>query len=296
MKEAALWTVGIATALSVGVYASTLTDVVQPKIKPAGLDAHETHGASSLMGQFRTSVSSWLWLRTDLYLHNGVEMRHLTEAEMSHGHHGVGSADNHDQALHNDDLIVTVVPSKDRDFRGIFGDIDRATKAYKDMAHHTHNDPELALPLFRLMTWLDPTFVPGWTTAASVIVRDRNEPAIRQAIALLREGLAANPNSVSILSELGFITSARLKDLRGAAAYFDQARLAGKDVLDRLDDEDQTALLYSYRWLGLIYRDLGEFESKQSIVEEGASLFPEDPVLNRLLKNQSVPMERASSE
>lgn len=283
MREALLWGVGAATLLGVGLGTTQLKEVVHPPVKPAGLDAHETHASSSLLGQFRTSVSSWLWLRTDLYLHNGVEMRHLTQQELDRGKTGVGSSDNHDEALHNDELIVTVIPSRERDFRGFFGDLDRATKAYKDMSNHGHNDPKTALPLFRLMTWVDPTFVPGWTTAAAVIIRDRTEEANQKALGLLREGLAANPNSVGILSEIGFVHVSRRKDLRTAAAYFEQARQAGRAVVERLDDEDQEALLYGYRWLGLIYRDLGRADSMREVLREGVQLFPDDPVLLRLL-------------
>ena len=41
--------------------------------------------------------------------------------------------------------------------------------AYQAMANHKHNDPTAAMPMFRLMTWLDPTFVPGWTTGANIL-------------------------------------------------------------------------------------------------------------------------------
>ena len=69
-----------------------------------------------------------------------------------------------------DDSVVTAIPSPDRDFRGWMGDLERETGTYRDMHNHTHNEPEQAIPLFRLMTWIDPNFcflkykVGDWTT------------------------------------------------------------------------------------------------------------------------------------
>src|SRR5579864_179950 len=65
-----------------GYAVSDLQPLVSPRASDmAGLQAHETHASASLLGQFRTSFSSWLWFRTDLYLHNGVEMRQMTDDE-----------------------------------------------------------------------------------------------------------------------------------------------------------------------------------------------------------------------
>src|SRR5262245_38227364 len=58
---------------SSGYVAGNLKSYTEAPVVPAGLDAHETNAAASVIGQFRTTTTGWLWLRTDLYLHNGVE-------------------------------------------------------------------------------------------------------------------------------------------------------------------------------------------------------------------------------
>src|SRR5688500_7510109 len=76
-----------------GLFVATLGPILQPPEAPAGLDAHETNASASLLGQFRSSASAWLWLRTDLYLHNGVEMRPMTEWEKKSGVQNHGAAE-----------------------------------------------------------------------------------------------------------------------------------------------------------------------------------------------------------
>lgn len=263
-----------------GLFASTLRDHVEVPKNHAGLNAHETHASATLLGQFRTSISSWLWLRTDLYLHNGVEMRQLTTAERERGHTGVGNSEEGQDALHDDSSIVTVVPDAERDFRGIFGDIERATKAYQRMEGHAHNDPKSALPLFRLMTWLDPQFIPGWVTGATVLGRERTDEALDKGIELLKEGLEENPYSPSILSELGRFYASKKRDFARALPYLHRATdlpiKAGQ-----LDEVEADGLLSAYRWQCIVYRELRRFDDMHSTARRGLELFPDDPVLLR---------------
>jgi hypothetical protein len=221
-------TLACSAALATGLNVQSLQKQVNPPARVAGLEAHETHASASLLGQFRTNGSSWLWLRTDLYLHNGVELRPLTEAERRIGRKGVGSAEADLGKAMGDDDVVTSIPSADRDFRGWFGELERATAPYRGMTNHTHNDPEQALPLFRLMTWLDPSFIDGWTTGATVIARERNKEGTRKSLQFLHEGLQANPGSVSILNNIAFIHITRQRDLATAVRYLEgQGRPGG---------------------------------------------------------------------
>ena len=246
--------------------------------KPAGLDAHETHAAVSLLGQVRTNLSSWLWLKSDLYLHNGVEMRPLTERETKTGVQAAAPANDGHEQLHAENE-VTIVPPSEKDFRGWFGDLDRATNAYKNMQNHTHNDPMAALPLFRLMTWLDPQFTPGWTTGATIIARDPSKRGTYEALNFLSDGLHANPDSVEILVETGYLNLTRRQDKLVAAEYFEKARSAGRLNVKTLDEDEREAFEQSYRWLALCYRDLGQHDALRGVLSEGLAAFPDDPVL-----------------
>ncbi len=265
----------------------TVTDVkdqVHPKGRYSGLDAHETHASASLLGQFRTNISGWLWVRADLYLHNGVTMRPLSEQELLNGRKGVGSSDNADNQLHDDSKVVTVIPSAERDFRGVFGDLDRATKAYQDMTGHSHNNPKQSLPLFRLMTWLDPNFIPGWTTGAAVLAMGKDRNSYFEAVKLLNEGLEKNPDSISILDQLGFTYIARVRDLASAEKVLERAQATGKRYdLQDIPEDERESLLSAYRWLALVYRQYGKLDLQYAVMREGLELFPGDAVLERML-------------
>jgi len=244
-----------------------------------GLNAHDEVAAASLLGEFRTSFASWLWVRTDLYLHNGVEMRHLTEAEKQGGGSGTSSEDNKDKALHDDADITTSIPAKKQDFRGIFGDIERSMATYQDMSIHSHNNPADSLPLFRLMTWSDPTFIPAWTTAAAILARDKKAAGPRKAISLLDEGLAHNPTSIAILAESGRIRANKLGEVEQAIMAFETAR----GLRDRARSEDEIeGLRETYRWLALLYRDYRSPAAALEVAKEGVKRFPGDTMLIRL--------------
>lgn len=264
-----------------GYVGSGLKDQVELPPTPVGLDAHETNAGASVLGQFRTTATGWLWLRTDLYLHNGVEMRMLSDQELAGGAKGVGSRDEELGRLLNDDKVVTLVPDEARDFRGIFGDIERATQTYQSMKKHGHNEPKDALPLFRLMTWVDPQFVPGWTTAASIIADDRKDGSFNQAVGLLTDGLHENPKSVQILNELGRLYASRPKDYENALVYLDRAVELNLDP-KKLEEGDAEAYLNVFRWASLCYRELGNREGQHRTAALGLRAFPDDTVLGRL--------------
>jgi hypothetical protein len=282
MRLSVAATASAALAISGGAMVSDLGTLVHPPSKPAGLDAHETHGASSLLGQFRTSTSSWLWLRTDLYLHNGVEMRRLTDHEIQRGHEGVGGHDDGHEQLHDDSQIVTVIPGAERDFRGIFGDLERITKAYKDMKGHAHNDPETALPLFRLMTAIDPQFIPGWITGGMVIARKRTEEGTTKALEYLQSGLDQNPESLAIRSEMARLLITRRSDFNRAIILLEDAVALGWEHRDHLSEDEQEAVVDCFRWLSMALREVGKQERSQEVAAWGLEMVPDDGVLKRL--------------
>lgn len=275
----------LSIAAVAGIGATSVEPVVNPKTSINGLEAHETHASASLLGQFRTSISSWLWLRTDLYLHNGVEMRPMTEAEKQSGDRAMKSSDKQGEMMHNDELITTVIPSREHDFRGVFGDVDRATNAYKDMHGHKHNDPVQALPLFRLMTWLDPAFVPGWIVGGHVIGSQKKlKGSADQALAFLRDGLTHNPNSIAIHVELGSKFLRLKKDPENASANFMTAIEDSRtQKVEQLDENDREALKDAYLWQSLILRDTHHPAEMEALAREGLVRFKDNRVLFRLL-------------
>jgi hypothetical protein len=278
-----------------GILAASVRDEVNSPVPPQGLDAHETHAAASLLGQFRTSASSWLWLRTDLYLHNGVEMRPLSDEEKAAGHKGVGGHDDGHEAIMNDDAIVTVVPAERDDFRGVLGDIEREISAYKDMKEHAHRDPKQALPLFRLMTWMDPQFVTAWVTGATVIARDTSEMGTAKAIAFLDEAETHNPNSCAVPTEKARLLISRRKDIRSAKHLLEIAMKRGLKDPARLEEIEKSGLNLAARLLALVYRDSGQVELLKEHLRSARTVFKDDLMLKRLAENlimSQLPVER----
>lgn len=265
-----------------GSIAAFVSPEVNPPTPPAGLEAHETHAAASLLGQFRTSASSWLWLRTDLYLHNGVEMRPLSDEEIAAGQKGVGGRKDGHEAIMNDDRIVTVIPSAKDDFRGLFGDLERAVSTYQPMEGHGHNDPVQTLPLIRLMTWLDPQFVQAWVVGATIIARDRREEGTAKALAFLDEADPHNPESVAIPAEKARLLATRRQDLAGAEPLLELAMRRGTRNPKRLPEIERDGLNLAARLLALIYRDEGKFDAMRAHLQVAKRVFPDDPMFPRL--------------
>lgn len=252
----------------------------QAQQRMSSLEAQETHASASLLGQFRTSMSAWLWVRTDLYLHNGVELRPMTRGEHLDGTVEAKPAEGEmDFDEHN---LVTVIPSKDRDFRGLFGDLDREVNAYKDMHEHTHNDPRAALPLYRLTTWVDPTFTPAWVVGASVIAQAGDPDSVQKAVAFLSQGLEENPSSIAIPTEIARLQlQLGAKQYPVAVRYLEQARRSAL-AAQTLSEDDTEALRDTYRWLAMTYRELGDIQTMRDRASEGLQAYADDAVLHRL--------------
>lgn len=282
-KTALLAFTAFGAMATAGFVAKPIDAELHQPVRDSGLDIHETHAGASLLGQFRTNFTSWLWLRTDLYLHNGVEMRRLSNPELASGKKGVGGDEHEEETHHHDDSkIVSIIPAAKDDFRGILGDVERASKAYKDMTRHTHNDPVQALPLFRLMTWIDPEFIQGWVVGASVLARDRSPAGTQKALNHLKEGIEANPKSFALFGEVGRMLMFRDRDLKSSESYLSKAFQFGKAQIKDLGEEDAELFVDSCRLYSLNLREQGRFEESESVATEALEIFPNDPVLLRL--------------
>lgn len=279
-------------AVGGGALVGDLRPIVNPSIRPVGLEAQDSHAAASLIGQFRTSASASMFLRADLYLHNGVEMRPLSDVERRAGRKGVGTSEKQEDHLHDDSTIVTVVPTPEQDFRGVVGDVERAVSAYKDMRGHKHNSPETTLPLFRLMTLLDPQFVPGWTTGASILARDHSKAGSDRSMALLREGLANNPQSPEILGAIGKMYLTRYvtvdadgkihRSLEKARPWYLKAVEVAERNKARLTDPEREAARENARFAAMLARDAHDRPTMERVLAHGLGMFPDDPILVRL--------------
>ena len=264
----------------IGWPSSQVQSVVAPPIPVPGLDAHETYASVSLLGQFRTNICAWLWVRADLYFHNGTEMRPESDVELRSGRSAESQAKDTTQLDRFSE--VTVVPPADRDFRGIIGDVERAVKTYRDMHNHRHNDANEALPLFRLMTWVDPHFVPAYTMEGTILLGDGSSARLKKSLQVLNEGLQENPESLELLEQIGATRAYPGRDLTGATPPLLRAITLGVAHFKTLDSDQSDALLQSFRWLGLCYRNEGLTEEMAATAAQGLKYFANDPVLAHL--------------
>lgn len=274
MKAWHITFLGVSVMAAMGWSASDVSPITSPPIRRV----QTNQGDSSLAGQFQTSISGWLWSYTEVYLHNGIKLRRMSEQEKAQA--GLNDGRNHG---------TTIIPDAKRDFRYVFGDVERAVNAWDSDQNHKQNDPRQCLPLFRLMTWLDPYFVEGWTTGAMVIGMGYSPESTAKALAFLREGLQHNPDCVDIPMMFGMLEVTRNKKLHSSEQFFKKAIANGKSRFETLSENEKSALQNSYRWLALVYRDTGQTGKLQSTTKEGLNLFPDDLVLPSTSKPSIVP-------
>ena len=286
----------IFAAAGLGAITASLETTVHPVGNPVALDIHEEKAAASLLGQFRTSMTGWLWLRTDLYLHNGVQMRPLTDAEKAAGLKGVGAENNEEGAALGDDNLVNLVPNRENDFRGVFGDVERAVSAYKDMSKHAHNNPRQTLPLFRIMVWFDPGFLKGWRTGAALIASDHSDSGTDRAIKFLEEGLDHNPGQPQLLTDQAVFFAARKRQFEEAIPKLEEARRNGLELIKHLDEDGLESLQLTYRCLTICLWYQARVPDVRRYAKEGLQIFPGDPVLSRMISRFSRPIARDELE
>ncbi|MDX1932557.1 MAG: hypothetical protein SFU56_08135 [Capsulimonadales bacterium] len=266
-----------------------LAQRVQPAVSELnGLTAAQQErlekvASASLFGQFRTSLSDYLWLKADKYMHRGVDLRGLTDQEKR-----TNDADG--VSTHPDDPVkmkhteeTTVVPSRERDWRGHLGDIEREVTPYMDMNNHGHGEARETLPLFRLMTWSNPHFIRGYVIGWNLMAQDPKH--LGDAEAFLREGEANNPQSIEIQNELGILYTVRKKEYDRAMPYLYQAiQLAEARDPSTLNEDEGEAWKHAYRWAVLNRRDAGDQPTARTLAAQCLKRFPEDVVCTGYLK------------
>jgi tetratricopeptide (TPR) repeat protein len=268
-------------AVASGAWVSRFRDELNPAVRSTGLEAGEEAAGASLLGQFRSSAASSLYARADLYLHGGVELRPMTDNEKRSGKQGSSLKEGEAQVLGDESHLVTTIPSADDDYRGLFGDLERATSAYKDMHNHKHNDPETTFPLFRLMTWIDPQFLEGWSLGAMLLANNYTDQDLQKAVSYLDAGIAANPTSIELMTEKARLIAAREHKYNEAIALMERAH---HQVLEKGFQKSQAETVEEmYGLLADLYYLTGQYDKLRQLLVEGLRLFPDN---QRLLNNQ----------
>lgn len=170
---------------------------------------------AAMMGEFRTSISDIMFMKTERYLHGGVAyLPHHSESALS-AEDLAADAEEHQSelGLPDDDEYdhsgtPTVIPPPDRDFRGWIGALHREVRPWRDPARaHIHTDGRDLLPWFRVMTQIDPRYIRGYVAGGFWLAQaDR-----LQAIDFVAEGLQHNPDAFELYVSRGLL---RLRTIR----------------------------------------------------------------------------------
>ncbi len=253
---------------------------VAPQLKNDGpttesIEAFQDNASTSLMGEFRSTLSGYLWEKTDEYLHGGVKLRAMTDAEVKNqSAHSASSAD--ELQTHSNE--TSVIPSEEFDPRGIWGRIERTIKPFFDVRSHHHRNSRETIPLFRFMTWIDPTFVAGYIVGANVI-NFANPKKPKQVLDFLKEGIKNNPKNIQLRTEYARYLITQSKDLITASEILNTAIQISKSK--HLSKVEKESLQDTYRWSVLVFRDLSRVDQMNRIAIEGLTIFPEDPILRK---------------
>ncbi len=246
---------------------------------------YDRHAMVSVIGELRSSLAGYLWVKTDEYTHGGVQLRPMTEREKRLG--TAREASSADEVYHHEDE-TSVIPEPERDPRWLWGDIERQVKPFFDVRHHFHRPVREVLPLYRFMTWVDPTFVQGYLVGAQMILFD-NKRNLREAMAFLKEGARHNPRSIALFTELGRHTLVQLGDdaqaeryLRQAVANGDWWARAGNASMILQNPFEREGWRDAYRWLAILKHREQRLSEQREWARRGLTYFPDDPVLQQL--------------
>ncbi len=206
--------------------AAGLAARVDPTTYAGGRDRDEdqrlqrnSSALAAMLGEFRTSISDIMFIKTERYLHGGIAYRpHHGETGMS-AEELADEVEEHqseltptDRALRAEIDVIdvdndhagtpTFIPSADEDFRGWIGHLYRQVKPWRhpDLAHW-HTDGRQLLPWYRVMTLTDPHYIRGYTIGGFWLQRD----SLDAALAFIEEGLEKNPDSFELYVSRGFM-------------------------------------------------------------------------------------------
>jgi hypothetical protein len=169
----------------------------KPRYQPTEIEAAKESIALSLLGQLQLSVGDMMWMKSMEYLHMGMVQRMPTRAEEARGYRRQDSVNTAAGLGHAEG--VQLVLDQERDWRGFFGEIERAVKPYDTM--HKHDDPVELIPWYELAVKLNPTLERLYTLGAFYLADFAHEAG--EAREMLEAGLKANPLSFEIHGALG---------------------------------------------------------------------------------------------
>jgi tetratricopeptide (TPR) repeat protein len=203
----------------------------------------------------------------------------------------------HDEKGHKH---LTIIPSRNEDFRGIIGDVEREVKPF-DITHVSHEQPSEALPWLRLATWINPTHENAWIATAFWLqgTQRKNPKAVSQAIALLEQARALNPprpgqpyDKQGLNYMLGHLYLIGAGNPAKAIEILQPVVDRGESDFAQLNEVQRDWLSFSFRDAVQAYRKLGLHDKAIDLCHRGIRLFPDDRPLRSALRREQRLLEK----
>ena len=207
---------------------------------------------AAMLGEFRTSISDIMFIKTERYLHGGIAyLAHHAESALSAGELA-DEIDEHQQELtlpgdfDPGDVEIdyghagtpTLLPTPERDYRGRVGVLYRQVRPWRHPDEpHLHTDGRDLLPWFRIMTLTDPQYVRGYVAGAFWLTREDRDAAL----AFIDEGLAGNPDAFQLYVSRAFMR------VRAARELDEEAGEAVTDLYEQARSDFRIALELGFR-------------------------------------------------
>lgn len=197
---------------------------------------------AAMLGEFRTSISDIMFIKTERYLHGGIAyLPHHSESALT-VEDLADEVDEHqlELGMPGDDEeehagVPTIIPPPHRDFRGWIGTLHREVRPWRDPRRtHIHTDGRELLPWFRVMTQVDPQYVRGYVAGAFWLAQVDRE----QAADFIAEGLQHNPEAFQLYVSLGLL---RLREARAAAHDDEDGPAVANTLWERARDDFRRA-------------------------------------------------------
>lgn len=271
---------------------------------------------AQIFRELRCTVSDFMMLKTEEYIHDGV--RHRDLADDDDHHHAASSqqpkslaqdspapphkSSNNDDSfenqkseqihgearflgLHDEEHTHggTLIPHAEEDFRGILGRIQRLTHPF--LSEHTiSQNPEELLPWFRVAILSNPHNIRAYRGAAFFLSSYLHRP--ERALEVIQDGLRFNPESPElsmVLGRLHFYAFKRphiaLKHFRRVAAMWENEKQTRT-----WSAEETFSVLQSYAHIAYCYKRLGDIPKALEACQNGLLQFPDSKGLAKYVQ------------
>lgn len=254
-----------------------------------------TDAIQRLFGEIRTSMSDYLFLKTEQYLHSGIRYVNHSgvdeeAAKHEHNHAHNATCGHGDAEPEHGPAIPTLIRPPADDWRGLIGDIQREISPWMDpKTHIKHAKGTQLLPLYRMMTLSNPHRIRGYRLGVMWLLAENDDATLPVALQFLDEGLAHNPDSFELhmMKARVLLRQDRLEDalasLRQAVEHGIRQRPAGGWKLDGVDKERENSLGSAIRTEVFVLKRLNRIAEARQRALEGLRMYGEDPVLRETL-------------